>query len=220
MRDIATTTLSGNLTRDVELRQLPSGADVARLRDRDHHPPSQRRGMGRQDQLLHDRGVRRPGPRVRAVPVQGLARVRRRRARLARMDRPAEQQARSGDLQSPPSALRRRPTRPEPHGNGTDRRTRPRPRPSRSPNRRSHTPSGAHGGQHSRPGDRRRPAVLMIDTEHHRDVDVRTQTAREEDRRNARRRVQVAAVDKLHMTVDGRTLCGLVTVDELDLYSD
>ncbi len=32
MRDIATITLSGNLTRDVELRQLPSGADVARLR--------------------------------------------------------------------------------------------------------------------------------------------------------------------------------------------
>ena len=32
MRDIATTTLSGNLTRDVEPRQLPSGADVARLR--------------------------------------------------------------------------------------------------------------------------------------------------------------------------------------------
>jgi len=32
MRDIATTTLSGNLTRDIELRQLPSGADVARLR--------------------------------------------------------------------------------------------------------------------------------------------------------------------------------------------
>ncbi len=32
MRDIATTTLSGNLTRDVDLRQLPSGADAARLR--------------------------------------------------------------------------------------------------------------------------------------------------------------------------------------------
>jgi single-strand DNA-binding protein len=32
MRDIATATLSGNLTRDVELRQLPSGADVARMR--------------------------------------------------------------------------------------------------------------------------------------------------------------------------------------------
>jgi single-strand DNA-binding protein len=32
MRDIATATLSGNLTRDVELCALPSGADVARLR--------------------------------------------------------------------------------------------------------------------------------------------------------------------------------------------
>ena len=32
MRDIATATLSGNLTRDVELRTLPSGTDVARLR--------------------------------------------------------------------------------------------------------------------------------------------------------------------------------------------
>jgi single-strand DNA-binding protein len=32
MQDIANSTLSGNLTREVELRQLPSGADVARLR--------------------------------------------------------------------------------------------------------------------------------------------------------------------------------------------
>ncbi len=32
MRDIATATLSGNLTRDVELRELPSGGEVARLR--------------------------------------------------------------------------------------------------------------------------------------------------------------------------------------------
>jgi single-strand DNA-binding protein len=32
MRDIAPATLSGNLTRDVELRALPSGADVARVR--------------------------------------------------------------------------------------------------------------------------------------------------------------------------------------------
>ena len=32
MRDIATATLSGNLTREVELRELPSGAAVARLR--------------------------------------------------------------------------------------------------------------------------------------------------------------------------------------------
>jgi single-strand DNA-binding protein len=32
MRDIANATLSGNLTRDVEHRTLPSGTDVARLR--------------------------------------------------------------------------------------------------------------------------------------------------------------------------------------------
>ena len=32
MRDIATATVSGNLTRDIELRELPSGAEVARLR--------------------------------------------------------------------------------------------------------------------------------------------------------------------------------------------
>jgi single-stranded DNA-binding protein len=32
MRDIATATLSGNLTREVELRPLPSGPDVARFR--------------------------------------------------------------------------------------------------------------------------------------------------------------------------------------------
>jgi single-strand DNA-binding protein len=32
MRDIASATLSGNLTRGIELRALPSGADVARLR--------------------------------------------------------------------------------------------------------------------------------------------------------------------------------------------
>jgi single-strand DNA-binding protein len=32
MRDIATATVSGNLTRDVELKTLPSGTDVARLR--------------------------------------------------------------------------------------------------------------------------------------------------------------------------------------------
>ena len=32
MRDIATATVSGNLTRDVELKSLPSGTDVARLR--------------------------------------------------------------------------------------------------------------------------------------------------------------------------------------------
>ena len=31
--------------------------------------------------------------------------------------------------------------------------------------------------------------------------------------------LQVAVVDKPHLAVDGRSLCGRVTVDELDLYS-
>jgi len=33
-------------------------------------------------------------------------------------------------------------------------------------------------------------------------------------------RLQVAAVDKLHLTVDGRSLCGLLTVDALDVYGN
>ena len=59
----------------------------------------------------------------------------------------------------------------------------------------------------------------MIDT----DVDGRTRrpvTLRDEDRRTARRRVQVAVVEMLHVIVDGRSLFGLVTACELDLYSD
>lgn len=46
MRDIATATLSGNLTRDVELRHLPSGAEVARLRVATTTRRRGRRGMG------------------------------------------------------------------------------------------------------------------------------------------------------------------------------
>jgi hypothetical protein len=63
----------------------------------------------------------------------------------------------------------------------------------------------------------------MLDAEHARDIDGRTRrpvTPREEDRGNDRRRLQVAAVEKLHLTVDDRTLCGFVTVDELDAYQD
>ena len=165
MRDIATATLSGNLTRDVELRQLPSGADVARLRVATTTRRRNRRGMGRQDQLLHRRGVRRPGARLRPVPGQGLARARRRRARLARMDRPAEQQARSGHLQSPPSALRRHPARPDPRRQRRQRAHARRCARARCghPIARGHTLSGADGGQHGRAGERRRPAVLMSD---------------------------------------------------------
>ena len=43
MRDIATTTLSGNLTRDVELRDLPVRRRRRPTACRDHHPPAHRR---------------------------------------------------------------------------------------------------------------------------------------------------------------------------------
>ena len=89
MRDIATATLSGNLTRDVELKQLPSGAEVARLRV----ASTARRRHGEEwvDKTNYFT-VEVYGPQARClcpVPCQGLARPRRRRARLARVDRPA-----------------------------------------------------------------------------------------------------------------------------------
>ena len=46
---------------------------------------------------------------------------------------------------------------------------------------------------------------------------------RERSQRTAARlepRLQVAAVDRLHLAVDGHALCGRVIVDELDVYSD
>ena len=100
VKDIAITTLSGNLTRDVELRQLPSGADAARL----GLATTTRRRNGEEwvDKTNYSRSsLRRASPRVRAVPGQGLARVRRSRARLAAMDRPAGQQTRGDHVQSP-----------------------------------------------------------------------------------------------------------------------
>jgi len=37
---------------------------------------------------------------------------------------------------------------------------------------------------------------------------------------DSRQRVHVAAVEKRHLTVNDRTLCGLVTVDKVDVYQD
>jgi hypothetical protein len=45
-------------------------------------------------------------------------------------------------------------------------------------------------------------------------------SARIGQRRELEPRLQVAAVHKLHLAVDGRALCGRVIVDELDVYSD
>ena len=37
---------------------------------------------------------------------------------------------------------------------------------------------------------------------------------------HSRQRLKVAAVEKLHLAVEDRALCELVTVDELDVYPD
>jgi hypothetical protein len=63
----------------------------------------------------------------------------------------------------------------------------------------------------------------MIDDQHPRAINRRAWgpvSPRENDGGNDRHRVQIAAVEKLHLAVDGQTLCGLVTVDELDVYPD
>jgi single-strand DNA-binding protein len=87
MRDIATATLSGNLTRDVELRALPSGADVARLRV----ATTTRRRSGEEwvDKTNYFT-VEVYGAQARSCEqhLRKGARVRGRRARLARVDRP------------------------------------------------------------------------------------------------------------------------------------
>ena len=60
----------------------------------------------------------------------------------------------------------------------------------------------------------------MIITEHASDLAGATRRPVTPLEQDSRRRVQVAAVEKLHLTVNDRTLCGLVTVDQLDVYSD
>ena len=138
MRDIANATLSGNLTRDVEHKTLPSGTDVARLRV----ATTTRRKAGEEwVEKTNYFTVEVYGAQARACAQylrQGLARRRRRRARLARMDRPAGQQARGGHLPRPAGAVRGRPARP-PRPRPASRTGRPAnrtsPRPSRSASR-------------------------------------------------------------------------------------
>ena len=63
----------------------------------------------------------------------------------------------------------------------------------------------------------------MIDDQHPRAINRRARgpaPPRENDGGNDRHRVQIAAVEKLHLAVDNQTLCSLVTVDELDVYPD
>ena len=114
MRDIATATLSGNLTRDVELRELPSGAEVARLRVAS---TARRRNGEEWVDKTNYFTVEVYGAQARACSQylsQGLPRRRRGGARLARVDRPAGRQARGGHLQGPPGAVRGQPREPPP----------------------------------------------------------------------------------------------------------
>ena len=218
MRDIATTTLSGNLTRDVELRQLPSGADVARLRI----ATTTRRRSGEEwvDKTNYFT-VEVFGAQARAC-AEYLAKGSRvfvdAEPDWREWTRPAEQQTRGGHLQSPPSALRRRPPRTEP------RRQRRPAADAQSRARCGHpTGCGASGGRHVRQRHRRRPAVLMASRAHRLDGDRpgrRRRDSTTSGRETPGPRLKVAAVEELHLTVDYRSLCGPLTVEPVDVYQD
>ena len=168
MRDIATTTLSGNLTRDVELRQLPSGADVARLRIA---TTTRRRNGEEWVDKTNYFTVEVFGAQARAC-AQYLAKG----SRVLVDAEPdwrewTDQQnnKREAVTFKARQVLFEGPGATRPDGNGASEPT-PAPAPVAVTQPAAAAPSGANGGQHSRAGDRRRPAVLMIDT----DVDGRT----------------------------------------------
>ena len=79
--------MTGNLTRDPELRSLPSGTSVCRLRVAVQHAPQGRRDrrVGRQAQLLRRHGLGRAGRELRPVPRQGPPGRHRRPPRVARV---------------------------------------------------------------------------------------------------------------------------------------
>ena len=79
--------ITGNLTADPELRSLPSGTSVCKLRVAVQHPPQGRRDrrVGRQAQLLRRHRLGRPGRELRPLPRQGPRRRDRRPPRVARV---------------------------------------------------------------------------------------------------------------------------------------
>ena len=165
MRDIATTTLSGNLTRDVELRQLPSGADVARLRVA---TTTRRRNGEEWVDKTNYFTVEVFGAQARAC-AQYLAKGSR-----VLVDAEPDWREWTDQQNNKREAVtfkarqvlfegaRRDPT---PDGNGASEPARPCARRGH-PTGRGRTQRGASGGQHGRERDRRRSAVLMSDTEH------------------------------------------------------
>ena len=179
MRDIATATLSGNLTRDVELRQLPSGADVARLRV----ATTTRRRTGEEwvDKTNYFT-VEVFGAQARPC-AQYLAKGSR-----VLVDAEPDWREWTDQQNNKREAVTFKARQvlfeggrrdPAPDGNGVSE---PTPRTcARSrlghPTARAHTLSGATGGRRGRARERRRPAVLTTDTEHARQIDRRTRRA-------------------------------------------
>ncbi len=81
--------ITGNLTRDPELRSTPSGTSVCKLARRGQQPPERRpdRRMGRQAQLLRRDGLGSAGRELRQLPLQGPPGGDRGATRLARVGR-------------------------------------------------------------------------------------------------------------------------------------
>ena len=79
--------ITGNLTRDPELRTTPGGTTVCKLRRRGQQPPQGQRDrpVGRQAELLRRHRLRRPGRELRQVPLEGPPGGGRRPPRLERV---------------------------------------------------------------------------------------------------------------------------------------
>ena len=90
--------ITGNLTRDPELRTTSGGTSVCSLRIAVQHAPQGpvHRRVGRQAQLLRRHRLGRAGRELRSVPLEGPPRRDRRPARVARVAGPAGQQAAVG----------------------------------------------------------------------------------------------------------------------------
>ncbi len=78
--------LTGNLTRDPELRSTAVRHRGLQPADRVQHAPQDQRRVGRQAQLLQRHRLGRPGRELRPLPVQGPAGRDRRPPGLARME--------------------------------------------------------------------------------------------------------------------------------------
>ena len=97
--------LTGNLTRDPELRSTPVRHRGLQPADRvQHAPQDQRRRVGRQAQLLQRHRLGRPGRELRPLPHQGPPGRDRRPPGLARMDRRTTPSARPSRSSPTPSS--------------------------------------------------------------------------------------------------------------------